>query len=62
MRIETTGSDVELVTKRSELWEGAGLIPLLVVPFLLASSWIGIVLAAAVIFSAAVLHSAIRNV
>jgi hypothetical protein len=62
MRLETTSGDVQLVTKRSELWEGAGLIPLLVVPFLLASSWIGVVLAVAVIFSAAVIHSAIRNV
>ena len=62
MRLETSGSDVELVTKRSELVEGAGLVPLLVIPFLLASSWVGVVLAVAVIFGAVVIHSAIRNV
>ncbi len=60
MRLETDGRNLDVVSSSSELVETAWLAPLLVVPFLLAGSLIGLALAAGIVFTAVVIHSAIR--
>ena len=60
MRVETDGKTLDLVTSGPELLEGVGLLALLAVPFLLASSWVGFGLFVVTVFTAAVIHSAIR--
>ena len=61
MQVHIEDRGLEVVTKKSELLEGVGLIPLLAIPFVLAGSWIGLLLFAVTIFGAVVIHSALRN-
>ena len=60
MRLETDGRNVDVVSKPSELLETVGLALLLVIPFLLAGSLLGLALVVGIIFTAVVIHSAIR--
>ena len=60
MRLETDGRNLDVVSRPSELLETAGLALLLVIPFLLAGSLIGLGLVVGIVFAAVVVHSAIR--
>ena len=60
MRLETDGRSVEVVSRPSELLETVGLASLFIVPFALAGALIGLALVAGIVFTAVVIHSAIR--
>lgn len=60
MRLESDGRNLDVISTSSELLETAGLASLLVVSFLLAGSLLGLALVVGIVFTAVVIHSAIR--
>ena len=62
MQVSVNQSSLDVFASYSELLEGGGLLVLAAAAVLLAGSALGALLIGAVIFTALLIHSAIRNV
>ena len=62
MRVELNQRTVDLVTSISEVIEGMGLLVLAATAIALAGSILGLTVMTAVVFSAVLIHSALRHI